>query len=277
MTFMLPVSKIYYFSRFVSIYPGDSNITYKRRLARVVDVQQVAVKIQVLVTATLDGSIRRLLGRRAGGKLELGEQRKGRQSNLGDALGRELGLVDDEVKTVRVGGLDPMGLDGSHYVVVVVVVGGVDVKDVEDGRMVVSTSNKGCQLGRGMDTSLHHHQDPDGAYDDGRVHLIHTYMPGPGTCLAFLVKNKNGETDGESDGHLACVGHLDTVDNMPFLCSSLMFLVLFSPNLTSAVCTDELIRPRLHRRWQSKYPSVVVGDPALDPDNMDTSQWQQEE
>lgn len=81
-----------------------------------VDIQQVAVEIQVLVTATLDGSIRRLVGRRAGGELELGKQRKGRQSNLGDALGRELGLVDDEVKTVRVGGLDPVGLDGSHCV-----------------------------------------------------------------------------------------------------------------------------------------------------------------
>lgn len=80
-----------------------------------VDVQQIAVQVQVLVTATLDGRIRRLLGRRARGVLELGEQRKGRESNLGDALGRVLGLVDDEVKTVRVGGLDPVGLDGCHF------------------------------------------------------------------------------------------------------------------------------------------------------------------
>lgn len=79
-----------------------------------VDIQQIAVQVQVLVTATLDGRIRRLLGRRARGVLELGEQRERRQGNLGDALGRVLGLVDDEVKTVRVRGLDPVGLDGCH-------------------------------------------------------------------------------------------------------------------------------------------------------------------
>jgi purine nucleoside phosphorylase len=46
--------------------------TNKRRLAGVVDVQQVTVQVQVLVTPELDGSIRRAVGQSTRGKGDLG-------------------------------------------------------------------------------------------------------------------------------------------------------------------------------------------------------------
>lgn len=72
-----------------------------------VNVQQIAVEIQVLVLAHLHRGIGRLAGHGARRKLELGEQAKRRHRHLGQALGHEVGATGDDILDVRVGGLLP--------------------------------------------------------------------------------------------------------------------------------------------------------------------------
>lgn len=80
-----------------------------------VDVQQVAVQVEVRVAAGLDGRVRGLIGRGAGGEVELCKDGKGRQGDARDALcGEFLGVDDDDLLDVRVGRLLPVGDEGSH-------------------------------------------------------------------------------------------------------------------------------------------------------------------
>ena len=88
--------------------------TDKRWLTRVIDVQQVAVEVQVAMLADLHRGIGRVLGHSAGRKVELGIDSKGRQGHLGQALGGEFGAVDDDPLNGRVGGLMPMGGERAH-------------------------------------------------------------------------------------------------------------------------------------------------------------------
>ena len=90
--------------------------TDKRRLAAVVDVQQVAVEVQVLVTAILNRRIRGLGGIRAGREIEAGVQTPGRDGDPGEALGLELGLVDDDFLDFGVGGANPVRRERGHRV-----------------------------------------------------------------------------------------------------------------------------------------------------------------
>lgn len=79
-----------------------------------VDEQQVAVEVQVALLARLDGRVGGLLGDGAGREGQLGVDGKGRQGDAGEALGGELGLVDDDLLDVRVRGLVPVGGEGGH-------------------------------------------------------------------------------------------------------------------------------------------------------------------
>ena len=88
--------------------------TDERGITRVVDVQQIAVEVQVLVTAHLDGGVGRLVGRGAWWEVKLGEDGEGRQGHFGDALGAELGLVDDDLLDIGVGGLNPVWRERGH-------------------------------------------------------------------------------------------------------------------------------------------------------------------
>lgn len=95
---------------------AQKRITDQRRLARVVDVQQVAVQVKVPVTAHLDRRVGGLGGDGARRELQLGEQAERREGNFGDALGGEGGLIDDDLLDVGVRRLRPVRLDGSHGV-----------------------------------------------------------------------------------------------------------------------------------------------------------------
>lgn len=80
-----------------------------------VDVQQVAVQVEVSVPAGLDGRVGGLIGRGAGGKVELCEHGKGREGDARDALCGELfGVDDDDLLDVGVGRLLPVGDERSH-------------------------------------------------------------------------------------------------------------------------------------------------------------------
>lgn len=88
--------------------------TDERGLAGVIDVQQVAVEVEVGVATRLDGGVGGLLGGGAGRPGEAGEDGKGRERDAGDALGGELGLVDEHLLDGRVGGLLPGGGERRH-------------------------------------------------------------------------------------------------------------------------------------------------------------------
>lgn len=79
-----------------------------------IDVEKVAVEVQVLSQAHLDGGIGWLRRNGAGREDHLGEDGEGRQSDLGETLGGEFGLVDDDLLDCGVGRLRPMRLDWSH-------------------------------------------------------------------------------------------------------------------------------------------------------------------
>jgi hypothetical protein len=93
---------------------GARELTNERGLARVVDVEQIAVEVEVGVTASLDGRVGRLRGGSARREVELGENGEGRESDARDALGGEFGRVLDDFLDVRVGGTGPVGDDGCH-------------------------------------------------------------------------------------------------------------------------------------------------------------------
>lgn len=90
-------------------------MTDQGRLARVVNVQQVAVEVEVAVLGHLDGGVGGLVGGGAGREGHLGEEAKGRQGHARQALGRELGLVDDDLLDGRVRRLLPVRLEGRHF------------------------------------------------------------------------------------------------------------------------------------------------------------------
>ena len=79
-----------------------------------VDVQQVTVEIKVAVTASLHGGIGWFRSTGAWWESQLCKYCKRSKSNLGKALGAVLGLVDDELERVGVGGLLPVRGDGGH-------------------------------------------------------------------------------------------------------------------------------------------------------------------
>jgi hypothetical protein len=84
----------------------------------VVDVQQVTVQVHVLVLSNLHGSIGfywRDLARR---EAHPSKQAKRRYSDLGETLGRELGIIDDDLLDVWVRRLRPVGLERCHVEVV---------------------------------------------------------------------------------------------------------------------------------------------------------------
>jgi len=88
--------------------------TDHRRITGVVDVQQVRIEVQVLLLAHLDSGISWLVGWRTRGKVEGRIEGKRGEGDPGEALGGELGLVDDDLLNVRVRRLCPMRCE-SHF------------------------------------------------------------------------------------------------------------------------------------------------------------------
>ena len=68
----------------------------------------------VLVRPDLDRRVRGLVGQGAGREGQLGEVAEGGEADLGDALGAELGLVNQDFLDVGVRGLRPVGRERCH-------------------------------------------------------------------------------------------------------------------------------------------------------------------
>jgi hypothetical protein len=80
-----------------------------------VDVQQVAVQVEVGIAAGLDSSVGGFAGRCARWEIELCKYGKGWERDSGDALGGEfLGVYNDNFLDIRVRGLLPVGSERSH-------------------------------------------------------------------------------------------------------------------------------------------------------------------
>jgi hypothetical protein len=80
----------------------------------VIDIEQVAIEVQVCPRTHLDCGVRGLGGDGARRKGHLGVDSIGRERDLGEALGSVFGLVDDDLLDIRVGWLRPMGLNWCH-------------------------------------------------------------------------------------------------------------------------------------------------------------------
>lgn len=82
-----------------------------------VDVDQIAVKIYMLVGINLDGSIGWLIYMSTGREGELGEESIRWQINEGNRLGGELlFLVDKDILDGGMRGLDPVGDEWRHNI-----------------------------------------------------------------------------------------------------------------------------------------------------------------
>lgn len=79
-----------------------------------VEIQKIAVEVEVPVPADLDRGVGRLVGQGARGKGQLRDDGEGGRGGRGHALGGELGLTDDELQEVRVGRLCPVRLERCH-------------------------------------------------------------------------------------------------------------------------------------------------------------------
>lgn len=88
--------------------------TNKRRLAGVVNVQKVAVEVQVLVPANLDCGVGGLFGKGARRECHLGKDGKRSKRDLGQAFRGELGIVDDDILDVRMRRPSPVGSKWRH-------------------------------------------------------------------------------------------------------------------------------------------------------------------
>lgn len=95
-------------------HKAPGGFTNERGLARVVDVQQVAVEVEMGVAARLDGGVGGLRGGSAGRKVELCEDGERGEGDARDALCGELGRVLNDLLDVRVGGTVPVGDEGCH-------------------------------------------------------------------------------------------------------------------------------------------------------------------
>lgn len=78
-----------------------SGTTDKRWLAGVVDVEQVALEIQVAVPAELHGSVRGLVGNGTGWEIHLGKEAERCEGHARQAPGCEFRMVDDDFLYVR--------------------------------------------------------------------------------------------------------------------------------------------------------------------------------
>lgn len=81
-----------------------------------IEIEQIAVEVEVPVLARLDRGIGRVFGPSAWRKVHLGKQAEGRQCHLGQTLGGELMIIDDHLLNSRVRGLFPMGLQRRRHV-----------------------------------------------------------------------------------------------------------------------------------------------------------------
>lgn len=84
-----------------------------------IQVEQIAVQVEMLVLVHLDRGVSRFLGPSARRKIHLGKQAERRHCHLGQALGGEFSIIDDHLQGLRVRGLLPMGLERRRHVVVV--------------------------------------------------------------------------------------------------------------------------------------------------------------
>lgn len=74
-----------------------------------VDINQIAVQVQMRISTALDRGVGRLCRGRRRREIDLGEETVGRDGHLGEGLGSECRLVDDDFLDVAVGGLRPGG------------------------------------------------------------------------------------------------------------------------------------------------------------------------
>jgi hypothetical protein len=90
-------------------------LTNKTRFTRMVDVQQIAVKVEVGIATSLNSSVCGFASRCARWEVELCKYSKGWEGYTRDALGGELlSIYDNNFLDVGVRGLMPVGSERSH-------------------------------------------------------------------------------------------------------------------------------------------------------------------
>lgn len=92
------------------------NIKDQAWITAVVDVNQISVQVQVLISAHLYRSVCWLVGLCRWWKVDLGIQSIWGDIDSGDGLGGELGVVDDHFLDLRVGWLWPERNEWCHCV-----------------------------------------------------------------------------------------------------------------------------------------------------------------
>jgi hypothetical protein len=89
--------------------------TNESGFARMIDVQQIAVQVEMRIATSLHSSVCGLADARARRKFELCKDGKGRERNARDTFGSEfLGVDDYDLLDLGVGGLVPVGSERSH-------------------------------------------------------------------------------------------------------------------------------------------------------------------
>lgn len=80
-----------------------------------IDVQQIAVQVEMSIATSLHSSVGGFADARARREIELCVDSKRRERNTRDTLGGEfLGVDDDDLLDLGVGGLMPVGSERSH-------------------------------------------------------------------------------------------------------------------------------------------------------------------
>ncbi len=98
--------------------PNRIDVNWKRtnqaRLAAMIDVNQVRIKVQVGVSAHLNGSISRIQCSCTRGKRHLGEQAKRCHGDFGDGFRSEALFTNDDFLDFSMGRLLPMRGERCH-------------------------------------------------------------------------------------------------------------------------------------------------------------------
>lgn len=93
---------------------SSKSATYQAWLTAVVDVYQIAVQVEVLISAHLDSGVSWLIGLSCWWEVDLGVESVWCNLNSGDGLRSKFGIVDDDLLDLRPRWLWPEGNEWCH-------------------------------------------------------------------------------------------------------------------------------------------------------------------